>query len=127
MRIKDYNMGKVMKEIKNIARIFKALADETRLRILYLLQRRELCVCEIVKVLGISQSKASRHLAYLKNAGLVEDRRKGVWIYYSLDSAKDQFWQHLMTYLNGCLEGNHVLATDLAKLEEVGKENLCED
>jgi len=115
-----------MREIRAITRIFKALADETRLRILYLLQRRELCVCEIVKILDISQSKASRHLNYLKNAGLVEDRREGVWIYYSLDRSKDQFWQHLMTYLNRCLNGNPIFASDLAKLEEVGKENLCE-
>jgi ArsR family transcriptional regulator len=118
--------AKGMKEIKNISRMFKALADETRLRILYLLQQKELCVCEIVKILGINQSKASRHLAYLKNAGLVEDSREGVWIYYSLDKSKEQFWQHLLAYLNGCLDGNQVLSADLAKLEEVSKQNLCE-
>lgn len=114
-----------MKEIKRISRMFKALADENRLRILHLLQQRELCVCEIVKILGISQSKASRHLAYLKNAGLVEDRREGVWIYYTLDRSKEQFWRHLLAYLNGCLNENQVLVSDLAKLEEIGKEKVC--
>ena len=116
-----------MKEIKGVSRMFKALADENRLRILHLLQRKELCVCEIVRILGISQSRASRHLAYLKNAGLVEDRREGVWIYYTLDKSKDRFWQHILTYFNGYLNGSQVLAADLARLEEVGKENLCAD
>lgn len=66
------------------ANVFRALGDETRLRILSLLARRELCVCELTTVLGIGQSKASRHLAVLRNAGLVTDRRNGMWVYYSL-------------------------------------------
>ena len=64
--------------------LFRAVADETRLRILNLVVRGELCVCEITEVLDVSQSKASRHLAYLRNAGLVTDRREGPWMYYSL-------------------------------------------
>jgi ArsR family transcriptional regulator, arsenate/arsenite/antimonite-responsive transcriptional repressor len=70
--------------MRNSAELFKALADETRLRILNLLVRGELCVCEIVSVLGIGQSKVSRHLACLRNAGLVDDHREGVWMHYSL-------------------------------------------
>ena len=64
--------------------LFKALADETRLRILNLLAHGELCVCEIEQALEIGQSKASRHLAYLRNAGLVTDRREGPWMYYAV-------------------------------------------
>lgn len=64
--------------------LFKAMADETRLRTLNLLIKKELCVCEIVEALGVGQSKVSRHLAYLKNAGLVKDRREGAWMHYSL-------------------------------------------
>ena len=70
--------------MRSNAELFKALGDETRLRIVNLLVRGELCVCEIMKVLDIGQSKASRHLAILRNAGLVQDRREGVWMYYSL-------------------------------------------
>jgi ArsR family transcriptional regulator len=70
--------------MRNSAELFKALADETRLRILNLLVRGELCVCDIMAVLDIGQSKASRHLAYLRNVGLVDDRRSGVWMHYSL-------------------------------------------
>lgn len=69
--------------MRNTADIFKALGDETRLRMLALLLRRgELCVCDFVKALGITQSKASRHLHHLLHAGLVRDRRSGVWVYY---------------------------------------------
>ncbi len=71
--------------MKAEARLFKALADETRLKILWLLKgQEELCVCDIMRVLGITQSKASRHLRYLYNLGLVNDRRTGLWMYYSL-------------------------------------------
>ena len=70
--------------MRNSAEFFRALADETRLRILNLLVQGELCVCDIMTVLDIGQSKASRHLACLRNAGLVRDRRSGVWMHYSL-------------------------------------------
>lgn len=70
--------------MKQMAQTFKALSDETRLRILVLLTRGELCVCDLMAVLGLPQSTVSRHLAYLRNAGLVSDRREGVWMYYCL-------------------------------------------
>jgi len=74
--------------MKTEARLFKALADETRLKILWLLMgQEELCVCDIMGVLGITQSKASRHLRYLFNAGLVTDRREGLWMYYRISVA----------------------------------------
>jgi ArsR family transcriptional regulator len=72
--------------MKSQARFFKALADETRLQILWLLMgKEELCVCDIMTVLEITQSKASRHLRYLYNLSLVTDRREGLWMYYRLD------------------------------------------
>ncbi len=71
-------------EIAGIENLFKALSDTTRLRILGLLLTGEVCVCHIHESLRISQSKASRHLAYLRKTGLVETRREGVWIYYRL-------------------------------------------
>ena len=74
--------------MKAEARLFKSLADETRLQILWLLKgREELCVCDIMRVLGITQSKASRHLRYLYHLGLVSDRREGLLMYYSLSAA----------------------------------------
>jgi ArsR family transcriptional regulator len=71
--------------MKKEAQLFKSLADETRLKILWLLMgREELCVCDIMGVLGITQSKASRHLRYLYHLGWVTDRREGVWMNYRL-------------------------------------------
>ena len=71
--------------MRTLASIFKALSDETRLQMLGLLLRKgELCVCDFVEVLGVTQSKASRHLRYLVNAGLLQDRRKAVWVHFRI-------------------------------------------
>lgn len=71
--------------MKETAAFFKVLADEARLKMLWLLfHKRELCVCDFIEVLGITQSKASRHLRILYRAGLVTDRREGLWVYYAL-------------------------------------------
>lgn len=70
-------------------RLFQALGDATRLRILGLLLTGEVCVCHIHESLRIPQPKASRHLAYLRRAGLVETRREGLWVYYRLADALD--------------------------------------
>ena len=72
------------KQLSEMASVFQALADPTRLRILGLLLTGEVCVCHIHETLKISQPKASRHLAYLRRAGLVRGRREGLWIHYSL-------------------------------------------
>lgn len=71
--------------MKHHAQIFKALSDPIRLRIILLLQSEgELCVCDLMAVLGLPQSTVSRHLAYLKRSCLVDTRRQGVWMYYQL-------------------------------------------
>ncbi len=73
--------------MKQAARLFKSLSEETRLRILLLLQGHgELCICDLMAALELPQSTISRHVAYLKNAGWLQDRRGGVWMYYSLVS-----------------------------------------
>ena len=77
------------KQIGAMESLFKALADQTRLRILGLLLTGEVCVCHIHESLKIPQSKASRHLAYLRRSGLVETRRDGLWIHYRLGHLAD--------------------------------------
>ncbi len=79
--------------------IFKALSDETRLRIIKLLEKGELCVCDITAALDIVQPKVSFHLSTLKEAGLIKDRKQGKWIHYSL-SEKDLFRRMLI--LSAC-------------------------
>lgn len=77
--------------------ILKSLSDETRLRILNLLYEQELCVCDVMAALQISQAKASRHLIYLKNAGLAKDRKHAQWAYYALTrDEKLLFLDHLV-------------------------------
>ena len=85
-----------MKEELNL---FRALSDETRLRIMVLLSKKELCVCQIQWVLGHSQAMVSRHLTVLKNAGLVQDRRKGLWIFYSLSNPRNELEKSIHKYL----------------------------
>ncbi len=106
--------------------LFRALADETRLRILNLLARGELCVCEIEHALVIGQSKASRHLAYLRNAGLVTDRREGPWMYYAVadpDGLAHRFILEWLAQANGEIPQ---AASDGKALEELRqREEVC--
>jgi ArsR family transcriptional regulator len=69
--------------------LFRALADSTRLRLLNLIADREICVCYFVEILGISQPKISRHLAYLRRAGIAAARRQGRWMHYRLVAPRD--------------------------------------
>lgn len=75
--------------MRDVIQIFKALSDETRLRILHLLHKQELCVCELMEILNMEQSRISHQLQILKNARLVNDRREGKWIVYSLNTRDD--------------------------------------
>lgn len=112
--------------MKQTARIFKALADETRLRILaLLLAEGELCVCDIMAALQLPQSTASRHLAYLKNAGWVDDRREGVWIYYSIDKRGGAFHDGLVDFLRSRLSALPTAASDLDRLTSFADINNC--
>jgi ArsR family transcriptional regulator len=90
--------------LKETARFFKVLSDEARLQMLWLLfNNRELCVCDFMEVLEITQSKASRHLAALRNAGLATDRKEGLWSYYSLCPVKDEFLESHLKLLKASL------------------------
>jgi len=72
----------------DVVRIFKALSDETRVRIIKLLEHGELCVCDIGAALGMVQPKVSFHLGVLKNSGLLKDRKQGKWVHYRLDESE---------------------------------------
>ena len=83
------------RRLTGLETLFKALADRTRLRILGLLLDGEICVCHIHESLGVPQPKASRHLAYLRRAGLVETRKEGQWVHYRLAVMEDPVMQAL--------------------------------
>lgn len=98
--------------------VFKALADSTRLRILGLLLAGEVCVCHIHESLRIPQSKASRHLAYLRRAGLVTARRAGTWMHYQLAHLSDPVMSTLQQSVTHALQHQSVVRKDLERLEK---------
>ncbi|MGD2154680.1 MAG: metalloregulator ArsR/SmtB family transcription factor [Gemmatimonadales bacterium] len=106
----------------DLAQQFKALSEDVRLQILALMFRHgELCVCEIERFLQVSQSKASRHLRYLLNAGLVEDRRDGLWVYYRAAEPKTEKERTLLMAVRGML-ADHPIPDVSAELEAMRAE-----
>jgi ArsR family transcriptional regulator, arsenate/arsenite/antimonite-responsive transcriptional repressor len=101
-----------MQQTARVDLMFRACSDRTRLRILHMLRGGELCVCDIVAVLGVPQPKASRHLAYLRRAGLVTARKEGLWSYYRLAAARGAFHKKILDCLECCLTDVPELARD---------------
>lgn len=97
--------------------LFRALADRTRLRLLNLMADKEICVCYFVDILGMSQPKISRHLAYLRRAGIVSARRQGRWMHYRLVTPRDGVAATVLTQTLGHLRQMPEMQHDLAKLE----------
>ena len=102
--------------MRTLTNVFKALSDETRLQMLgLLLNEGELCVCDFVDVLEITQSKASRHLRHLVNAGLLDDRRDGTWVYFRIAEKPEAAQGHVIGLLPAVLDNRipHELFTRL--------------
>ena len=105
--------------------MFRAFSDRTRLRILHLLRGGELCVCDIVQVLEVPQPKASRHLAYLRKAGLVVARKDGLWSYYALAPARSASHEKLLDCLANCFTAVPQLSEDGRKLKSRRTARWC--
>ena len=104
--------------MKDIAQLFKVLADEARLKMLWLLfNNQELCVCDIMETLDITQSKASRHLATLRHAGLVTDRKVGAWSYYSLRPVENDLARSQLDALRASMAAHDGAAAVLGSLK----------
>jgi len=111
--------------MKDVVKTFKALADPTRLRVVLLLRRRELCVCELMYILGMEQSRVSHHMRVLRDAGLAEDVREGRWIIYRVpDEAQALLAGLLAGVLRDRIEGSREAEADLRKLESCVQENI---
>jgi ArsR family transcriptional regulator len=109
-----------------LAKSFKALSDESRLRILgIILSSEELCVCDIGYVTGFTQTKVSRHLSYLKNAGLVEDRRQGLWMLYRIAVPEDAARRELIECVRTVLAADPAAQEDARRLEESINGGCC--
>lgn len=109
-----------------LAEVFKALSDDSRLRIInLLLHSGELCVCDIQSTMGFTQTKVSRHLAYLKRAGLVTDRRQGFWMLYSIARPLDRELRAMMDSLAPLLRENPVSQRDARRLRTSIRQGCC--
>jgi ArsR family transcriptional regulator len=105
--------------------LFAALADPTRLRLLNLMAGHEVCVCHFVEILGQSQPKISRHLAYLRNAGIVSARREGKWVNYSMRPLADQAAASILAAVVAALGIDEQMRDDLRKLSQVKFGVVC--
>jgi len=105
--------------MRDFVKLFKALSDETRLRMLNILLERECCVCEVMQALDISQTRASRNLAALYEAGFLKLRRDGFWSLYSIDmDDMNEFGADLVQAVTKAMEGNKVLEQDRERLKK---------
>ena len=118
-RIDIFAYADILFCMKTTAHIFKALGDETRLRIMaLLLSEQELCVCDIMAALDLPQSTVSRHLSYLRNTGLVDDRRQGVWMYYKINRERTKHAPIIFDLLASMLFGLDQTVIDQRRLKE---------
>jgi len=111
--------------VRSTSRLFKALGDETRLRIVALLAHGELCVCHIQEALGLSQPNISRHLGILRSVGVVSDRREGTWVYYGLTPPADPDCARYLRELVQTFSGRDVLRRDVERLLRTRGPGAC--
>jgi len=102
----------------NLVRFFQALGDSTRLRLLNLMGDREICVCYLVEILGSPQPKISRHLAYLRNAGIVAARRDGKWMHYRIVTPRHEGAAKLLSEMLAVLREEKAMQGELARLQK---------
>jgi ArsR family transcriptional regulator len=108
--------------------LFRALADPTRLRLINLMSEQEICVCYFIEVIGAPQPKISRHLAYLRKAGLVAARRDGKWMHYRLTAPQDSNAASIMKSTMKALQESHEMQRDRERLNRAccGPKSLVE-
>lgn len=112
-------------DVRSFSRLFKALSDETRLRIVALLSHGELCVCHVEQALRLSQPKVSRHLAILRAAGVADHRRDGTWVYYRLATQPDAECELQLRSLVKTFAKRSVLRNDLERLIKIRGPESC--
>ena len=108
--------------------LFSILSDQTRLRALMLLQsEKELCVCELTFALKESQPKISRHLALMRDAGIVESRRAGIWMHYRISQRLPRWAGEILGQIRGQIDGLMPFSEDMKQLAKMGNrpERMC--
>src|SRR5271168_3397104 len=113
-----YIKNMAAKQTFNVERFFQALGDNTRLRLLNLMGDQEICVCYLVEILDQPQPKISRHLAYLRNAGIVAARREGKWIHYRIVMPPNIGAAQVLQQTLGWLKGERTMQADRSRLSK---------
>lgn len=112
--------------MRPVVRIFKALSDTNRLRILKMLEIRPLCVCEITEVLQLATSTVSKHLSILRDADLIVDEKQGKWVNYKLNRSADQdYVNQLLPSVAEWLKTDEIIKSDADKAKTVDRNQIC--
>lgn len=111
--------------MKNLTAILKVLSDPNRIRILKLLKKRKMCVCELSSILGITQPSVSRHLKKLKAVQLIAEEQDSFWTNYYLAESDNLYAMKLLRDIDGWLNNDTTVAHDRKKLKLVNREKLC--
>ena len=112
--------------MRDFIKVMKALSDPNRVKMVKMLQRRVMCVCEIQTALGLAQSTASKHLKVLEEAGLISFFKEGPWVNYRLaDGARSPYVANLLGNLKYWLEDDEEIAALVARLPEIRREDVC--
>jgi len=112
--------------MRYLVKIFKALSDTNRIRILKMLQVRPLCVCEISSVLGLANSTVSKHLSILKDTDFITDRKENKWVIYSLNKTTiENYVRDLLPLMMEWLPNDSIVRRDVEKVLYVDKDVLC--
>jgi ArsR family transcriptional regulator len=120
MQICAYTLLLGAETMQDLIKAMKALSDETRLRIMNILLERECCVCEVMEVLGISQTRASRNLGLLQGAGFLKMRKEGAWSLYSIDNeGMADYLSELIVAVRKSLQNNKTVTLDKERLKKV--------
>jgi ArsR family transcriptional regulator, arsenate/arsenite/antimonite-responsive transcriptional repressor len=112
-------------DVRPLTRLFRALGDESRLRIVALLSHGELCVCHLEAALGLNQSTASRQLGILKSAGVVDSRREGTWVYYSITEQQHDTVARALAVLTEAFGAERAMRADHARLRKSCGPSAC--
>lgn len=112
--------------MKQLIRVMKAMSEPNRVKILKLLQQKELCVCELQALLDLAQPTISKHLKLLEDAGLVDSYKDKLWVNYRLATGKDSVYaRNMLKNLSGWLQHDPEIAKLMLKSLQVNRETLC--